>query len=251
MNLQVKLIVLLLTISLVPLSGVGLLSANSMGQLNQDAQAQSGDYLRGEMTDHFNNSVEARQEGIQNQLNQREVDVRSLSESSTMENYLAAQNGEMALVQESSQAQLGHMSLQMQSGIDSATQTVLETEYDGRSWNQLSPSEQRQVERDVEAMIGGTAGTGVQSSGTMADSFQPGYVGETGYAYITDLESNVVIHHSLDEGHNLKGGQRRDADRLRGTSRATSSPTRRSGAARTGASPSTSGRTRPRKGTRR
>jgi len=204
MNLQVKLIVLLLTISLVPLSGVGLLSANSMGQLNQDAQAQSGDYLRGEMTDQLNNSVEARQEGIQNQINQREVDVRSLSESSTMENYLAAQNGEMALVQESSQAQLGHISLQMNTGIDSATQMVLEKEYDGRSWNQLSPSEQRQVERDVEAMIGGTSGTGVHSSGTMADTFQPGYVGETGYAYITDLESNIVVHHSLDEGHNLK-----------------------------------------------
>jgi len=203
MDLQIKLIVLLLTISLVPLAGVGLLSANSMGQLNQDAQTQSGDYLRGAMTDQLNNSVEARQEGIQNQVNQREVDVRSLSDSSTMDNYLAAQDGEMELVQESSQRQLGYTSLQMRTGIDNAMQMVLEKQYDGRDWEDLSPSEQEDVKREVESMIGGTAGDQTRPDGTMYDSFQPGYFGDTGYAYITDSDSNVVVHHSLDDGHSL------------------------------------------------
>mgnify|MGYP000038298500 FL=1 len=203
MNIQGKLIVLLLTISLVPLAGVGLLSVNSMGELNQNAQMQSGEYLRGSMTDQLNNSVEARQEGIQNQVNQREVDVRSLADSSTMDNYLSAKDGEMELVQESSQRQLGYTSLQMRAGIDNAMQTVLETEYDGRSWEELSPAEQRQVESDVEAMISGTTGDRTRTDGTMYDSFQPGYMGDTGYAYITDSDSNVVVHHSLDDGHNL------------------------------------------------
>ena len=204
MDLQIKLIVLLLTISLAPLAGVGLLSANSMGQLNQDAQTQSGNYLRGAMTDQLNNSVEARQEGIQNQMNQREVDVRSLSDSSTMENYLAAQDGEMELVQESSQRQLGYTSLQMRTSIDNAMQMVLEKQYDGRDWEDLSPSEQEQVKQEVESMIGGTAGDQTRPAGTMYDSFQPGYFGDTGYAYITDSDSNIVVHHSLDDGHNLK-----------------------------------------------
>jgi len=204
MDLQIKLIVLLLTISLAPLAGVGLLSANSMGELNQKAQTQSGNYLRGAMTDQLNNSVEARQEGIQNQVNQREVDVRSLADSSTTENYLAAQDGEMELVQESSQRQLGYTSLQMRTSIDNAMQMVLEKQYDGRNWEDLSPSEQEEVKREVESMIGGTAGDQIQPSGTMHDSFQPGYFGNTGYAYITDSDSNVVVHHSLEDGHNLK-----------------------------------------------
>ncbi len=203
MDLKIKLIVLLLTISLVPLTAVGLLSANSMGQLNQEAQTQSGNYLRGAMTDQLNNSVEARQEGIQNQINQRKVDVRSLSDSSTMNNYQAAQDGEMELVQESSQRQLGYMSLQMRTSIDNAMQTVLENQYNGRDWDELSPSEQEDVKREVESMIGGTAGDRTNSAGTMYDSFQPGYMGDTGYAYITDSDSNVVVHHSLDDGHNL------------------------------------------------
>ncbi|GCF13498.1 hypothetical protein Harman_14330 [Haloarcula mannanilytica] len=204
MDLQIKLIVLLLTISLAPLAGVGLLSANSMGELNQEAQTQSGNYLRGAMTDQLNNSVEARQEGIQNQVNQREVDVRSLADSSTTENYLAAQDGEMELVQESSQRQLGYMSLQMRATIDSAMQTVLENQYDGQDWEDLSATEQEQVKREVESMVGGTAGDQTQPSGTMYDSFQPGYMGDTGYAYITDSDSNIVVHYDLDDGHNLK-----------------------------------------------
>ncbi len=203
MDLQIKLIVLLLTISLAPLAGVGVLSANSMGELNQNAQTQSGNYLRGAMTDQLNNSVEARQEGIQNQVNQREVDVRSLANSGTMENYLAAQDGEMELVQASSQRQLGYMSLQMRTSIDNAMQMVLEKQYDGRDWEDLSPSEQAQVKQEVETMISGTSGDRTRAGGTMYDSFQPGYLGDTGYAYITDSDSDVVVHHSLDDGHNL------------------------------------------------
>jgi hypothetical protein len=111
MNLRIKLIVLFLAISLIPLSGVGFLAVDGMDRLNQNAQDRSAASLEREITDQLNNSVTARQEWIQNLLNQRQVDVRSLSSASAMENYLAASEGEMELIQESSQSQLGYMAL--------------------------------------------------------------------------------------------------------------------------------------------
>ncbi|WP_181685298.1 methyl-accepting chemotaxis protein [Halorhabdus salina] len=204
MNLRLKLIALFLAISLIPLSGVGFLAVDGMDRLNQDAQDRSGASLENEITDQLNNSVTARQEGIQNLFNQRQVDVRSLSSASAMENYLAASEGELELIQDSSQSQLGYMALQMHSGIDSAVQKILDAEYDGRAFDELAPAQQREVERKVEALIGGTTGDGIQMNGTMADAFEPGYIGDTGYAYITDLESNIIVHHSLEDGHNLK-----------------------------------------------
>ncbi len=203
MNLKVKLIVLFLTISLVPLGSVGVLATQNMGDLNQHAQDRSSDALRSQMTDQLNNSAQARQEAIQNQINQREVDVRALSDSAAMNDYQAARDGQMELVQDSSQKQVGYTGLQMRTAIDSVTQTILENQYNGRSWESLSPGEQEEVKSQVEARIAGSSGAGVSSSGTMSDAFEPGYIGDTGYGYVTDLDSNIVVHHSLSDGHSL------------------------------------------------
>ncbi|ELZ29125.1 methyl-accepting chemotaxis sensory transducer [Halosimplex carlsbadense 2-9-1] len=204
MNLKIKLVVLFLVISLVPLTAVGAVATTSMGDLNQHAQEQSGEYLRAEITNQLNTTVDARQDGIQSEIDKRGVDVRSAAASAPVQNYLAAGEGEMDLIQRMGQEQVGHVALQMHTGIESVRQSVLAAEYDGRSWRALSASEKRAVERRVEARIAGTAGDGLAENGTMYETFQPGYVGDTGYAYITDLESNVVVHHSLEEGHNLK-----------------------------------------------
>jgi|GEM_PF-431095 len=218
MNLKIKLIVLFLVISLVPLMAVGTVATTSMDNLNQYAQDRSGEYLRTEITDQLNATVDARQDGIQAEIDKRGVDVRSAAASAPVQNYLAAGEGEMNLIQQMSQKQVGHVALQMHTGIESVRQSVLAAEYDGRSWRALSASEKRAVERRVEARIAGTAGDGLAENGTMYDAFQPGYIGDTGYAYITDLESNVVVHHSLDEGHNLKedsGGSLRVFDEIK------------------------------------
>ncbi|WP_135364757.1 methyl-accepting chemotaxis protein [Halosimplex halophilum] len=204
MNLKIKLVALFLAISLVPLTAVGAVATNNMGELNRHAQDQSAEYLRAEITSQLDSTVAARQDGIQNEVDKRGVDVRSMAASATMQDYRAASAGEMDLIQGMSEDQVGYVALQMHAAIESAQQTVLETEYDGRSWDQLSDEERREVERRVEARIAGTDGAGVTDEGTMAATFRPGYIGDTGYAYITDLESNVVVHHSLDEGHNLK-----------------------------------------------
>ncbi|WP_415379169.1 methyl-accepting chemotaxis protein [Halosimplex sp. TS25] len=204
MNLKIKLVALFLAISLIPLSAVGALATTNMGDLNQHAQEQSSEYLRTEITRQLDTTVEARQDGIQNQVDERAVGVRSMASSATMENYLAASEGEMDLVQQMSEDQVGYVALQMRSSVENARRTILESEYDGRAWEDLSEAEQAEVERRVEAQVGGTAGVGTAPNGTMYDTFQPGYIGDTGYAYITDLESNVIVHHSLDEGHNLK-----------------------------------------------
>ncbi len=203
MDLKVKLVVLMLAISLLPLGSVGALATQNMGSLNQDAQDRSAQELRGAMTDDLNNSVRARQSSLQNQFDQREVDMRSLAQSGAMDNYQAARQGKMQLVQEASQRQVGYTALEMRNAIESTTQTVLDTEYDGREWEELSPREQRAVKQRVERIIAGTAGDGTTADGTMNETFQPGYIGETGYAYVTDLDSNVVIHHRLEDGHNF------------------------------------------------
>ena len=203
MDLKVKLVVLMLTISLLPLGSVGVLATQNMGALNQDAQERSADQLRGAMTDELNNSVQARQSSIQNQFDQREVDVRSLAASGPMHNYQAARRGEMELVKESSQQQVGYTALEMRNAIESTTQTILETEYDGREWEDFSAEEQQAVKERVERIIAGTAGDGKTPAGTMSETFEPGYIGETGYAYITDRDSNIVVHHSLEDGYNL------------------------------------------------
>ncbi|WP_436931748.1 methyl-accepting chemotaxis protein [Halosimplex halobium] len=230
MNLKIKLVVLFLAISLVPLTAVGAVATTSMGDLNQHAQERSGEYLRAEITNQLNTTVEARQDGIQSEIDKRGVDVRSAAASTPVQNYLAAGEGEMRLVQRMSEDQVGYVALQMHTAIESVRQSVLAAEYDGRSWRELSASERRAVERRVEARIAGTAGDGIAENGTMYDAFEPGYIGETGYAYITDLESNVVVHHSLDEGHNLRedsGGTLRVFDDIK--DRIQSSPAIRSG----------------------
>ncbi|WP_123537053.1 methyl-accepting chemotaxis protein [Halosimplex salinum] len=204
MNLKIKLVALFLVISLIPLSAVGALATTTMGDLNEHAQDRSGEYLRDEITSSLNATVSARQDGIQNEIDKRGIDVRAMASSATMEDYMAASDGEMDLIQEMSQDQVGYVALQMRVAVESTRQTVLESEYDGRSWAALSTAEQREVERRVEARIAGTDGVGVSEEGTMSETFEPGYIGNTGYAYITDIDSNVVVHHSLDEGHNLK-----------------------------------------------
>ena len=204
MNLKIKLVALFLAISLIPLGAVGAVATTTMGDMNQHAQEQSAEQLRGEITNQLNSTVAARQDGIQNEIDKRGVDVRAMSASATMQNYLAARQGEMDLVQAMSQDQVGYTALQMRSAVASTHETILETEYDGRAWSDLSDAEQRDVEQRVEARIAGTDGAGVAGDGTMSSTFQPGYIGETGYAYVTDIDSNIVIHHSLEEGFNLK-----------------------------------------------
>ena len=204
MDLKVKLIALFLAISLIPLSAVGAVATTNMGSLSDQAQERSAEQLRGEITNQLNTSVEARQNGIQNQIDRRAVDIRGMANSETMRNYLDARQGRMQRVRESSQEQLGYTALQLRSTVASTTETILESDYDGRAYADLDESEQRAVERRVETRIAGTAGDGVTDDGTLAEAFRPGYVGETGSVYVADSASNVVVHHDLADGYNLR-----------------------------------------------
>jgi len=208
MGLKVKLIALLLVISLVPLSAGGYVATEAMSGLNEDAQQRSAERLEGALTDELNSSVDARSDELQTAFGERERDARSLAASATMRNYLAAGDGEMDAIKDASHQQVGYMALEMHNGIENARRSILISEYDGRDWEELSESEQAAVEDRVEELITGTDGSGVAPEGTMYDSFQPGYIGDTGYAYVTDRDSNIVAHHNLEDGVNL----REDAD---------------------------------------
>ncbi|MFC7029316.1 cache domain-containing protein [Halomicroarcula sp. GCM10025710] len=109
----------------------------------------------------------------------------------------------LSLVRQSSQQQVGYLSLQLRAGIHTATETILANEYDGREWEDLSAAEQQAVQNQVEARIAGTTGNQTRTNGTLYETWQPGYISDTGYAYITDSDSNIVVHHSLDDGFNL------------------------------------------------
>ncbi|KAB1191971.1 HAMP domain-containing protein [Haloferax sp. MBLA0076] len=204
MKIRTKLVALCLAISLIPVSVVGVAGVQNMQSVGSYAQDQSTDHLEGQITGELNNTVDARQEGIQNLLNSRQVNARSLADSAPVQNYQAASAGEMELVKRQSQKQLGYTALQLHDTIETTKQTILESEYDGRAWEELSPDEQRRVEDRVERIISGTDGDGVAQRGTAAEMFQPGYIGTGGYVFITDLDSNVVVHPALPDGFNAR-----------------------------------------------
>ncbi|ESP90041.1 methyl-accepting chemotaxis protein [Candidatus Halobonum tyrrellensis] len=204
MRIRTKLIAMCLVVSLIPVSVVGVVGVQEMDAIGSYAQERSTNHMEEQVSGELNNTVSARQAGIQNVLDGRSVDTRSLADSSPVQNYYAAEAGEWRLVQRRSQAQVGHVALQMHATVESTKRTVLESEYGGRSFDDLSPAEQRAVEARVERTLAGTSGDGVANDGTLAETFRPGYIGDTGYAYITDSDSNVVAHHSLDDGYNLR-----------------------------------------------
>ncbi|MFC6724507.1 cache domain-containing protein, partial [Halobium palmae] len=204
MKIRTKLIALCLIISLVPVSVVGGTGLQTMGEIGTYAQEESTAQMEDQVTAELNNTVSARRAGIQNVLDVRRVDARSLADSSSVQNYQAARDGQWRLVQRQSQQQVGHIALQMHATVESTKRTVLEEKYGGKRWEQLTPRQQREVEREVEETLVGTSGNGTDASGTISRSFQPGYIGDTGYAYITDEDSNIVSHHSLPDGFNLR-----------------------------------------------
>ncbi|WP_396610538.1 methyl-accepting chemotaxis protein [Haloferax sp. S1W] len=204
MNIRTKLIALCLALSLIPVTVIGVAGIYNMQQVGNFAQDQSATHLETQITGELNNTVDARQEEIQAILDSREVDARALADSTQVQNYEAASAGEMKLIQEQSQTQLGYMALQLHSTIESTQQTILEEQYNGKSWEELTPEQQRQVEAKVEATLAGTSGDGTRPSGTVYNTFQPGYIGDSGYAYIIDGESKVVIHHGIEDGFDLE-----------------------------------------------
>lgn len=204
MDINRKLIALCLAISLIPVSTLGVVGVVEMQQIGSAAETQSAIHMEQQVTGELNNTVSARQAGIQNVLDARRVDARSLAASSPIQNYQAARNGQWQLVQDQSREQLGHTALQMRSTVETTKQTILENEYDGRAWEDLSASEQRRVEDKIERILVGTSGNGTTASGTATEMFRPGYIGNTGYAYVIDKDSNIVMHHSLADGVNLQ-----------------------------------------------
>ncbi|WP_435180218.1 methyl-accepting chemotaxis protein [Halorussus sp. AFM4] len=204
MKIRTNLIVVFLIISLVPVAAVGMAGLQNMQAVGSYAQDQSTEHMERQVTGELNNSVAARQEEFQNLLNVRRIDAVSLADSRPVQNYEAASAGQMELIRKQSQRQVGYTALQMHDTIESTKQTVLEERYNGRSWEELSAAEKREVERQVERILVGTTGNGTAPDGTLSQMFQPGYIGDTGYAYITDKDSNIVSHHSLADGFNLK-----------------------------------------------
>ncbi|AHG03707.1 methyl-accepting chemotaxis protein [Halobacterium sp. DL1] len=203
MKIRTKLIVLCLVISLVPVSAVGVAGLQNMESVGSYAQDQSTTTLEDQITGELNDTVQSRQGELQNLLNVRRVDVRSLAESTPVQNYQAAEAGQMELIREQSHRQVGFVALQMHDTVETAKQQILERQYGGQNWEQLSASEQQAVKDEVEATLFGTAGNFTQPSGTLADTHQPGYIGQTGYAYVTTLDSSIVSHHNLADGFNL------------------------------------------------
>ncbi|QLH83334.1 methyl-accepting chemotaxis protein [Halosimplex pelagicum] len=206
MRLSAKLILVFLVVSLIPTAVVGVTANQSMTDLSEQSQRASAASLEAQVTDELNNSVEARSEEIGNLLNERRADVKSLAGTAAVADYYSATSGESAVARERSARQLGYVALHVRDAVESTAETLLEERYDGRAWEDLSAEEQRAVETAVERRIAGTAGDGTTDAGALADTFRPGYVGETGYAMVTDREGAVVVHHEVGDGERLGDG---------------------------------------------
>ncbi|MFB6268686.1 MAG: Cache 3/Cache 2 fusion domain-containing protein, partial [Halobacterium sp.] len=203
MKIRTKLIALCLVISLVPVSAVGVAGLQNMQAVGDYAGDQTSTALEDQITGDLNGTVQSRQGEFKNLLNERLVDARALAESTPVQNYEAASAGQMELIQEQSQRQVGYVALQMHDTIETTKRQILDAQYDGRDWESLSAAEQQAVKDQVEARLFGTAGNFTEPSGTLSASHQPGYIGQTGYAYVTDLDSGIVSHHNLPDGFNL------------------------------------------------
>jgi len=204
MKIRTKLIALCLVISLVPVSAVGVTGLQNMESVGSYAQQESTAQLEDQITGELNATIQSRQSEFQNILSVREVDARSLSASTPVQNYEAASAGEMELIREQSQRQVGHIALQLHSTVETTKAQLLDQQYDGRAWSDLTASEQQAVKNQVEQRLFGTDGDFTQPSGTLSEALQPGYIGDTGYAYVTRLDSQIVAHHSLEDGYSLR-----------------------------------------------
>lgn len=198
-----KLIALFLAISLIPLFSVVLLSNNSMNDLGDYSETNSSEALEKQMENQLMNEAKAKQEEIENIVKAREVDARSLSHMGAIDNFLAADNGEMKSIRDLSQSQVGAMSMMMRSGVESAAETVAKDKYNVTSISELTEQQKTEMKGVVELLLGGTDGNGTTTQGTMYSSFQPGFIGDTGYAYIVNAETEIVMQHSLPDGLNL------------------------------------------------
>ena len=203
MKIRTKLITLCLAISLIPVTVVGVAGLQNMESVSSFAQDESSTQLESQITGELNDTVHSRQEELQNLLDVRNVDARSLAESTPVQNYEAARAGEMELIREQSHRQVGFVALQMRDTVETTKQQVLANEYDGRDWTDLSQSEQQAVKDEVETALFGTAGNFTEPEGTLSDTHQPGYIGDTGYAYVTTGDGQVVSHHNLADGFDL------------------------------------------------
>lgn len=203
MDLRIKLIAAFLVIALVPMGVVGFTSLDSIQQHSDDAQRQSESALTAQTHNELNQSVQAHVREVENQMDARRIDVQSLAESPAVQNYQAASAGEMELVQELSQSQLGYASLQMRDGLEAITDSILESDYDGREWEDLSEAEQQEVADRVEKRIAGKVGTGLDPSGAMYEQFKPGYFGQGGYFYIVNTDMETLVHPAVEYKFNV------------------------------------------------
>ncbi|WP_436929104.1 methyl-accepting chemotaxis protein [Halosimplex halobium] len=206
MRLSAKLILVFLVVSLVPTAVVGVTANGAMTDLSEQSQRASAASLEAQVTDELNNSVEARGEEIGNLLNERRADVKSLAGTAAVADYYATASGESTAARERSARQAGYVALHVRDAVESTAETVIAERYDGRDWTDLSAEERRAVEAAVERRIAGTTGNGTTDEGALADTFRPGYVGETGHATVTDRESRVVVHHEVGDGQRLADG---------------------------------------------
>ena len=206
MRLSAKLILVFLVVSLIPTAVVGVTANQSMTALSEQSQHESAASLERQVTDELNNSLEARAEEIENLLNERRADVKSLAGTAAVADYYSATSGESTAARETSARRLGNLAVAVHDTVESTVQTILAERYDGRSWEELTPEERRAVETAVERRLAGTAGNGTTDDGTLSDTFRPGYVGETGYAMITDREGTVVVHPEVGDGTVLGDG---------------------------------------------
>ena len=168
MRLSAKLILVFLVVSLIPTAVVGVTANQSMTALSEQSQHESAASLERQVTDELNNSLEARAEEIENLLNERRADVKSLAGTAAVADYYSATSGESTAARETSARRLGNLAVAVHDTVESTVQTILAERYDGRSWEELTPEERRAVETAVERRLAGTAGNGTTDDGTLS-----------------------------------------------------------------------------------
>lgn len=203
MKLGLKLIAIFVAISLIPLISVVAVSIYGMQNIGTYAGDESKKSLESQLQQQMINEISSRQNTVQNFVDERQFDALALEDNPVIADYFATVDGQMNVVRQFSQDEMGVAALEIRAGINGVMQTLLETEYNNVSYSSLSAAQLKALKDDTEAIIAGTSGDFLNVKATMYSSFIPGHYGKTGYAYITDIDTDIVIHHNLVDGDSL------------------------------------------------
>jgi methyl-accepting chemotaxis protein len=197
MKLGIKLIAVSLALSLIPLFSILYLTNDSMRDIGESAEADSGDALMDQIEQQLNNEAAARQEEIQTFVDERESDAKSLSSLYAIERYFTARAGDDLVGNTMGQKEL-------ENGVEGWEQTiqdyVSERGFDAKTLSTLHAIDRYFNARSMNDVVGTTMGQEELENGVEGwEQTIQDYISERGF----DAKTLATLH-AIDRYFNAR-----------------------------------------------